>query len=101
MLGHEVLGVFNFYAATKFAVTALTEGFRKELLARGSRIRITGISPGRTETNFLATAYGADKAKELYEKMESLQSQDVVDAVLYALGSAPHVRVSNWLQRKC
>ncbi len=40
MSGHRLTSILNFYAATKFAVTALTEGFRREL-AENTKIRIT------------------------------------------------------------
>lgn len=43
VLGHQIYGVLNFYAATKWAVTALSEGLRKELAKKGSSIRVTVI----------------------------------------------------------
>ena len=49
--GHRVFRI-PFYCATKFAGTALTEGLRRELRNKNSRIRSTAVSPGITETNF-------------------------------------------------
>ena len=49
--GHRVFRI-PFYCATKFAVTALTEGLRRELRDKNSHIRSTAVSPGLTETNF-------------------------------------------------
>ena len=51
MSGHVVGGTLM-YCATKFAVTALTEGLRRELRDIKSHIRSTSISPGIVETEF-------------------------------------------------
>ncbi|OXA55394.1 dehydrogenase/reductase SDR family member 11 [Folsomia candida] len=92
-LGHHVLGIFNFYASTKFAVTALTQGFQKDMASKGLRIKFSSISPGRTETNFLHTALGSENAARAYSTMENLQPEDVADSVLHVLASPPHVQI--------
>ena len=42
----------HFYTATKYAVTALTEGTRQELRMIGSRVRANQVSPGFVATDF-------------------------------------------------
>ena len=67
MNGHRVMpGTFYFYDATKFALTALTQGIRNELRAMGSHIRVTQISPGLVETEFLERAISADAAAQIF-----------------------------------
>ena len=38
--------MFRFYAATKFMVRALLEGWRQEVREGGTNIRVSGLSPG-------------------------------------------------------
>ena len=68
MSGHRVVnsGSTHFYCATKYAVTAITEGLRQELREIKSGIRVTvstflrirasthtqGVSPGLVRTEF-------------------------------------------------
>src|SRR5690606_19081793 len=46
----------NVYCATKFAVRALSEGLRMDLL--GTPIRLTNIAPGMVETEFSEVRLG-------------------------------------------
>ncbi|PSN53616.1 Farnesol dehydrogenase [Blattella germanica] len=73
------------YTASKHAVTALTEGLRRDLVNKKSKIRITSVSPGLVRTEM--------PTKELLEKMTSLNPEDIANAVLYALGTPPHVQI--------
>jgi NADP-dependent 3-hydroxy acid dehydrogenase YdfG len=93
MSGHRLTGKFNFYACTKFAVTALVEGFRRELVEKSSRIRVTGISPGVVETEFLNRTLGEVNAKAQYKAMPRMTSQDIADALVYALSTPENVQV--------
>jgi len=98
MSGHRLTGKFNFYAATKFAVTALTEGFRRELVDK-SRIRVTAISPGVVKTEFLHKNFGEEKAMEMYSAMPHLNSQDIADALIYTLSTPENVQIHDILLR--
>ncbi|XP_035703629.1 dehydrogenase/reductase SDR family member 11-like [Folsomia candida] len=102
MSGHRLTGILNFYAATKFAVTALTEGFRRELV-ENSKIRITAISPGLVETEFLARAFeDKDMAQSVFARCESvIKPQDIADILLFSLSSPPNIQIHDVLVRPC
>ena len=89
------------YSATKFAVRALTEGLRAELRAAGSDIRVTAISPGFVQTEFARVYHDGDddKVAETYGHYPCLQPVDIADAVVFALGSPPHMAVHDVLLR--
>ncbi|XP_023357964.1 dehydrogenase/reductase SDR family member 11 isoform X1 [Sarcophilus harrisii] len=74
MSGHRVIAQsdVHFYSATKFAITALTEGLRQELREANTHIRATCISPGVVETGFAFKLHDNDpgKAAETYEHMK-------------------------------
>uniref|UniRef100_A0A3P9BN35 Dehydrogenase/reductase SDR family member 11 n=1 Tax=Maylandia zebra TaxID=106582 RepID=A0A3P9BN35_9CICH len=94
--GHQVFpnADGHFYTATKYAVTALTEGLRKELRAENTHIRATSISPGFVETEFVSRLYrdNSDKAAAVYTDYKSLEAKDLVHAVTYVLSAPPHVQ---------
>ncbi|KAI4887271.1 hypothetical protein NFI96_021668 [Prochilodus magdalenae] len=96
MSGHRVVNNPNshFYTATKFAVTALTEGLRQELRETKTHIRATSISPGIVETEFAYRLFSdsPEKAKGAYESIKCLQADDIASAVIYALSAPPHAQ---------
>jgi len=97
VVGHKVIYFpqSSVYPASKHAVTALTETLRQELNSIGSKIKITSVSPGAVETEFREAAgvfQNIDQV-ELFKKLPHLLSEDVADAVLYALATPAHVQV--------
>ncbi len=100
MAAHRVPGGSGVYAATKYAVRALTEGLRQELRHAKSQIRVSAISPGYVETGFAAHYHRSEEAAEkTYGKFPCLQSEDVAEAVVYTLSQPPHVQIHDVLMR--
>lgn len=95
--GRNVYAKGNVYCATKFAVDALTQGMRVDLLPYG--IKVTQVSPGAVETEFSIVRFHGDTelAKNVYEGYEPLLANDIADAVLYAITRPPHVNINDLL----
>jgi NADP-dependent 3-hydroxy acid dehydrogenase YdfG len=88
------------YAATKFAVRALTEALRQELRHEGSQIRVSALSPGYVETEFAALYHKSEAAaKKTYGRFKVLEPDDVASAVRFVLESPPHMQVHDVLIR--
>ena len=100
MSAHRVPGGSGMYAATKFAVRALTEGLRKELRELDSAIRVTSISPGYVETEFAEVYHGNREAGEkTYGRFKVLQVEDIASTVMHVLRTPQHVEVHDVLMR--
>ncbi|XP_012695251.1 dehydrogenase/reductase SDR family member 11 [Clupea harengus] len=103
MSGHRVVpsASVHFYSASKYAVTALTEGLRQELREAKTHIRATSISPGLVETEFAFRLHGDDpeKAAAAYASIKCLEAGDIASAVVYALSAPPHVQIGDILMR--
>ncbi|XP_041660985.1 dehydrogenase/reductase SDR family member 11-like [Cheilinus undulatus] len=101
MSGHQVFNFVetHFYTATKFAVTALTEGLRQELRGAKTHIRATCISPGLVESEFAMRFYGGDaeKAAAPFANLKALEGIDIANAVTYILSAPPHVQIGDIL----
>jgi NADP-dependent 3-hydroxy acid dehydrogenase YdfG len=88
------------YAATKFAVRALTEGLRQELRARQSPIRVSCVSPGYVDTEFAAVFSGsADAPAQRSTRLKVLEPEDVAAAILWVVSQPSHVQVHDVLLR--
>lgn len=92
IFGHRVMELpkpaFHVYPATKHALTALCQTVRQEIRFNKLNIKLTSISPGMVETDFLKVY------KEVnYAPYPKLQPKDVADAVVYALHTPPTVQV--------
>lgn len=80
------------YAATKFAVRALSEGMRMDLL--GTALRVTNIEPGMVETEFsIVRLKDAQKASAVYEGMTPLTAQDIAETITWVITRPAHVNV--------
>jgi NADP-dependent 3-hydroxy acid dehydrogenase YdfG len=101
MAGHRIPGPDSaMYAATKFAVRALTEGLRQELRARNSDIRVSEVSPGYVETEFAEVFSGSpEAAAKQYGRLKVLEPRDVANAILWIVTQPPHVQVHDVLMR--
>jgi NADP-dependent 3-hydroxy acid dehydrogenase YdfG len=98
--GRIVYPAGSVYCATKHAITAFSEGLRQEFSQR-SNIRITCIEPGLVATELINTI--TDKALEKYvertKQMEALQTEDIANAIVFAVQAPNHVNVNEILMR--
>ncbi len=98
--GRIVFPTGSVYCATKHAIAAFSEGLRQEFSAR-SNIRVTSIEPGvvATELTDTITDESLKGFIENAKKMETLQAEDIANAILYAVESPSHVNVNEVLIR--
>jgi len=98
--GRVVSPAGSVYCATKHAVAAISEGLRQEFSLR-SNIRITCIEPGvvATELTNTITDKALDRFVESVKQMEALQSEDIANAILFAVESPAHMNVNEILIR--
>ena len=85
------------YCATKYAVNALHQGMRMDLLPYN--IRVTQICPGAVETEFSLVRFKGDKgrADQVYTGYENLVADDIAESVYFAISQPPHVDIQDML----
>jgi NADP-dependent 3-hydroxy acid dehydrogenase YdfG len=90
-------GVYN---ATKWAVGAFSEALRKEVYQHN--IRVTIIEPGLVATELphhITDTAAKDRAADFYGSLKNLESEDIANAIAYAVTQPPHVNVNEILIR--
>lgn len=98
--GRIVFAGGSVYCATKHAIAALSEGLRKEL-SPTYNIRVTCIEPGAVETELLGSITDESMTGfiQATKNMETLRSDDIANAILYAVQAPEHVNVNEILIR--
>ncbi|MDN5330395.1 MAG: hypothetical protein PWP35_2182 [Bacteroidales bacterium] len=86
------------YCATKFALNAFSEGFRREITA-SEGIRMTLIEPGITSTELHLGIKDPEvlQAGSNQPPVQPLMPEDIAQAVVYALSQPAHVNINEVL----
>ncbi|KAI4484734.1 hypothetical protein M0804_007300 [Polistes exclamans] len=97
--GHEIITfdgmTVNLYPASKHATRAATEITHKEFY--GSKIRVSGISPGLVATN-ITKANNFDLSN-VNMNQPMLEPSDIADAVIYIIGTPQRVHICDLVIR--
>jgi NADP-dependent 3-hydroxy acid dehydrogenase YdfG len=91
--GRQVYPNGAVYCASKFAVRALYEGLRLEVLGKG--IRCTTVDPGMVKTDFSEVRFKGDRerAAKVYAGVDALTPQDIADIVRFVVTRPRHVNI--------
>src|SRR5215213_4710584 len=88
------------YNMTKWGVVGFSEGLRQEVLH--ANVRVTIIEPGFVETELQGHnehPMVVEEIEKMRERIEPLQSEDIANAVLYAVTQPQHVSINEVLVR--
>jgi NADP-dependent 3-hydroxy acid dehydrogenase YdfG len=81
------------YHATKAGIHSLSQQLRVDLY--GTRVRVTEISPGRVATSIFQNLPVANgESARFVGQFETLQPDDIVDAIAFAVGSPSRMNVA-------
>ena len=74
--GYAVFPGSTFYCATKYFVSAFSEGLAQELAAKGHPMRVRILAPAATETEFEQAAHNSDEKVDYTKKFSSFTTAD-------------------------
>ena len=92
--GKEVYEKGNGYCASKYALDALSQSMRVDLLRH--KIKVTAIHPGAAETEFSMVRFKGNEAaaEKMYEGYQPLSAAEVADIVYYTTTLPSHVCIN-------
>ncbi len=92
--GHDVYPGGSVYCATKFAVKALAQATRIDVLDK--YVKVTSVDPGMVETNFSNVRFPDDpeRAANVYKGITPLTPDDVAETILFAASRPRHVNLN-------
>jgi NADP-dependent 3-hydroxy acid dehydrogenase YdfG len=81
----------NVYCATKFAVDAISNSMRIDLLQHG--IKVTALHPGAAETEFSVVRFHGDndRAARVYDGFEPMNARDIAEVCFFAATRPPNL----------
>lgn len=93
--GKEVYEKGNGYCASKYALDALSQSMRVDLLRH--KIKVTAIHPGAAVTEFSKVRFKGNEAAagKMYEGYQPLTAADVADVVFYTTTLPAHVCIND------
>lgn len=85
----------NVYCASKYAVEALNQAMRIDLLPYG--IKVSAINPGMAETEFSLVRFKGDeeRAKNTYTGFQPLMAEDIANIAWFCVALPPHVCIND------
>ena len=95
LAGKQVYPNGNVYCATKYAVDALSQAMRIDMIQHG--IRVTNIAPGLVETEFSIVRFhgNADRAKQTYSGFQPLTADDIAETIYWCASRPAHVNIND------
>ncbi len=93
--GKQVYEKGNVYCATKYAVDAINQAMRIDLLRH--HIKVTAINPGAADTEFSTVRFKGDEAiaKNIYNGLKPLSAEDVAEVIYYCTTLPTHVCIND------
>jgi NADP-dependent 3-hydroxy acid dehydrogenase YdfG len=95
LAGKQAYPKGNVYCATKFAVDALSQSMRIDMLEHG--IRVTNIAPGLVETEFSIVRFhgNAERARSTYANIQPLTADDIAEIIFWCVSRPAHVNIND------